>query len=209
MRDEDGITLVEVLIAALVLTVGIVALIGAFANGRKLTLLSERRTAMVHRAQLELERLQTYPYGELAMIAEPAHSTEASNPDYYITAGAPSSYQYGGSKEEAELLVVGSAHKECTSTSEAEAKSGCGIVEASPTGRACSKNVGACEWSNGAVTGKIYDFITLHTDSTCAKCLTKEFKRLTVVVTVKVPAGTREPAPVRISTLIAEPSTVS
>ncbi len=214
MRGEQGLTLVEVLIASLVLTVGIVALIGAFANGRKLTLLSERRTVMAHRAQLELERLQTYPYRELAMIASPSHSSETSNPDYYVTAGSPATYQYGEGKTESESVVVAAKagteeEKACKSTSEAEIKSECGIVWAAPTGKSCATYVGACEWSSGAVSGKIYDFVTAHEDVGCTKCVSKTYERLTVVVTVKVPSGTREPAPVRISTLIAEPSNVS
>ena len=53
--------IVEVLVAVLVLSVGIIGLIGAFDSARKLTLLSERRTSMAHRAQLEIERLQTHP----------------------------------------------------------------------------------------------------------------------------------------------------
>lgn len=51
---------IEVLIASLVLTVGVLGLIGAFDSARKLSLLSERRTAMSHRAQLEIERLRVW-----------------------------------------------------------------------------------------------------------------------------------------------------
>ena len=96
---------VEVLIAALVLTVGIVGLIGAFDSSRKLTLLSERRTAMAHRAQLEIERLQTVPYSELAMNSAPTHSSETTNPDYYVKEGG-TEYQYGTVGTEAEKLAT-------------------------------------------------------------------------------------------------------
>ncbi len=108
---EDGFSLIEVLIAALVLTVGILGLVGAFDSARKLTLLSERRTAMAHIAQLELERLQSYPYSQLAMSSAPAHSSEKSNPDYYVTEGAEPTYQYGNDRGETESLVV----EECAS----------------------------------------------------------------------------------------------
>ncbi len=183
--------MIEVLIAALVLTIGILGLIGAFNSGRKLTLLSERRTAMAHRAQLEIERLQTYPYGQLALATAPAHSGEKANPDYYVAEGSEPTYQYGEQATETEPLAVSAAQ---------------GVVAAAPSGRQCASSVGACEWADGQVSGNVYDFVTWHTDKNCGLgCPAKEnYKRLTVVVTAKVPAGGREPAPVRLSTLVAE-----
>jgi Tfp pilus assembly protein PilV len=209
---EDGFTIVEVLIAALVMTIGILGLIGAFDSSRKLTLLSERRTAMAHRAQLEIERLQTYPYGQLAMISAPAHSSETTNPDYNVNLNSPvkcTSTGYGcyafnsEATTEEEPLVSATKEKECLTTSEGE----CGIAAVSPTGRKCSEKVGACEWVDGLVTGKVYDFITWHSDANCLKCLlkTNNYKRLTVVVTATVPANNHAPPPLRVSTIVAEP----
>lgn len=183
--------MIEVMVGAMLLTVGILGLIGAFDSSRKLTLLSERRTAMAHRAQLETERLQSYSYGKLAMAAAPTHSSEKTNPDFYVTEGTVSTYQYGEKAAEAESLVVAVGE---------------GIMATSPTGRSCSVYVGACEWADGQVGGKVYDFVTWHTDGNCgAGCPTAEnYKRITVVVTASVP-GNREPAVVRVSTLIAKP----
>jgi Tfp pilus assembly protein PilV len=190
-RSEEGWGVVEVLIAVLILTVALLGLIGAFNSARKLTLLSERRTSLAHRAQLEVERLQATPYSELLMSSTPAHSSETTNPDYYVKAGTPPEYQYGAASTEAETLAI--------------AASG-GAIAAQPTGRACSSYIGACEWKDGVLSGNVYDFVTWHTDKNCgAKCPTKEnYKRLTVVVTLTVPSGARQVAPLRVSTLIAE-----
>jgi Tfp pilus assembly protein PilV len=184
---------VEVLIAALVLTVGIVGLIGAFDSARKLTLLSERRTAMAHRAQLEIERLQTISYSELAMNSAPTHSAETANPDYYVKEGGTHEYQFGAGGTEVETLAIAE---------------GTGKVSATPSGRSCAEKVGACEWKDGLLSGNVYDFVTWHTDTHCgAECPASEnYKRLTVAVTVKVPAGNHEPTPVRVSTLLAKPN---
>ena len=185
---EDGFTLIELLVAILVLTVGLLGLIGGFDSARKLNLLSERRTSMAHRAQLEVERLQAIPYGELAMHEAPSHSTSKENPDYYVKEGG-TEYQYGEKETEAEKLVT-----ELT-----------GKISKEPTGRKCSKEVGACEWEDGSVSGNVYDFVTWHSDkNVCAKTETN-YKRLTVVVTAKVPSGNHQPAAVRVSTLIANP----
>lgn len=201
LNADSGFTVIEVLVAVLILTVGLLGLVGAFDSARKLNLLSERRTSMAHRAQLEIERLQAIAYGELLMISTPTHSTETTNPDYYVKEGSPSEYQYGTVSTEAEQLAIAKA--ECVTL-----KTPCGTISASPTGRECSQKVGACQWKDGLVSGNVYDFVTWHTDAKCGlKCPTKEnYKRLTVVVTVKVPSGSREVAAVRVSTLIAESS---
>jgi Tfp pilus assembly protein PilV len=206
-------SLIEVLIAAVVLTLGVAATVGAFDSSRKLSLLTERRTAMAHRAQLEIERLQTYPYAQLAMVSAPVHSAEKTNPDRYFDYSSPVKCTeveaYGcfawNEEQTGEEEAVVKGGKACVTTSEKE----CGWVEANPTGRKCPpEKIGSCEWSDGLVEGKVYDFVTWHTDSNCTECKTKEkaAKRLTVVVTAKVPSGNHEPAPVRVSTLVTESS---
>jgi Tfp pilus assembly protein PilV len=180
--------LVEVLVAILVLTVGLLGLIGAFDSARKLNLLSERRTSMAHRAQLEVERLQAIPYEQLAMKSAPSHSTEETNPDFYVKEGG-TEYQYGAASTEAEKVALEASN---------------GVIEPSPSGRKCSEKLGACEWEGGHVSGNVYDFVTWHTDNTCTKTV-NNYKRLTVVVTAKVPSDNNQPAAVRVSTLIANP----
>jgi prepilin-type N-terminal cleavage/methylation domain-containing protein len=209
---QQGFALIEVLIAALVIAIGILGLVGAFDSARKLSLLSERRSSMGHRAQLELERLQTYPYSELAMTSAPSHSNETNNPDYYVNYSSPvkctsagdGCYAWNAESTGEEEALVPASKGECTTTPEA----GCGVAGSSPTGRGCSSKVGACEWSDGQLEGKVYDFVTWHTDGRCGvACPSKEnYKRLTVVVTDKVPSGNHEPAQVRVSTLVTEAS---
>lgn len=213
--------MVEVLVAVIVLSIGILGLVGAFDSARKLDLLSERRTISAHRAQLEIERLQAIPYAQLAMISAPTHSSESTNPDYYVNYSSPVKCTSGKcyawntqSTGEEEPLVIATTKAgvesgvECSSSASKE----CGVVATSPTSRACTSHVGACEWTDGNVSGKVYDFITWHSDSVCAKeeagkklCSSESYKRITVVVTATVPSG-QEPTPVHVSTLIAEPS---
>ena len=212
-RAEEGSTLIEVMVAAMVLALGVAALFGAFDSAQKLTLLSERRTTMAHRAQLEIERLQTYPYSELAMATAPGHSSETGNPDYYVNYNSPvkcttagdGCYAWTAQQTEAEeALVPAGKNGECTTLVTTE----CGVVSSTPTGRKCSASVGACEWSDGFVEGKVYDFVTWHSDGHCGSgCSEKEnYKRLTVVVTAKVPRGNHEPPAVRLSTIVTESS---
>lgn len=186
---EDGFTLVELLAAVLILTVGLLGLIGAFDSARKLNLLSERRTSMAHRAQLEIERLQAEPYEKLAMTSAPTHSSTITNPDFYVKEGT-TKYQYGEKAAEEEQLVVSSG----------------GAISPSPKERKCSNVVGACEWSDGEVSGNVYDFVTWYSEPSklCTKYEKPCPKRITVVVTANVPSGNHEPHAVRVSTLVAE-----
>jgi Tfp pilus assembly protein PilV len=198
LKAEDGFMLLEVLVAILVLTIGLLGLIGAFASARRLNLLSERRTSMAHRAQLEIERLQAIPYAQLAMHEPPAHSTEPTNPDYYVNSSPTTCTSVGD----------GCYAWNAESTSEEEPlvklETGKG-VNASPTGISCSTEVGACEWQDGLIKGNVYDFVTWHKDENVCKTAVNNYKRITVVVTVKVPSGNHQPAAVRVSTLIANP----
>jgi prepilin-type N-terminal cleavage/methylation domain-containing protein len=199
LAAEDGFTLVELLIAVLVLTVGLLALIGGFDSARKLNVLSERRTSMAHRAQLEIERLEAIPYAQLGMESPPAHSAVVTNPDFYVNptpATCTSLLSYGCYAWNAENIAEQEALVPATSSPK---------VAASPTGRKCSTLVGACEWEDGPVSGNVYDFVTWAKDKNCTKTQ-ENYKRLTVAVTVKVPSGTHKTAVVRVSTLIANPA---
>jgi hypothetical protein len=149
------------------------------------------------------------------MISAPSHSAETTNPDYYVNLASPvkcstaNCFAWNLSKTtEEEPLVIAEESKAC----ESETQTKCGAVAISPTGRNCTGTPGACEWTDGNVSGKVYAFITWHTDPVCEKeeagkalCSTSSYKRITVIVTVSVPNG-REPTPTRVSTMIAEPS---
>jgi Tfp pilus assembly protein PilV len=205
---QGGFTLVEVLVAIVVTVLGVLGLVGAFDSARRLSLLAERRTAMAHRAQLEVERLQTYPFAQLEMISAPSHSSQKTSPDYSVNkCGAEYCYAWNAENTGEEEKLVDPEKTEAEVECGTLEATKCGRAAASPTGRKCSEKVGACEWSDGPLTGNVYDFITWHNDSKCTECKVKEkaYIRLTVVVTVKVPAGNHEPTPLRVSTLVAKP----
>lgn len=230
LRTQDGMTLVEVLVAMLVLTVGIISMVSMFDGARKLTLAAERRESIAHLAQRELERLQSVPYDELAMATKPAHESipaadttteEQENfihehPDYYVDYASPvtcTEVETAGCfavdvKEPTteESLVVTKSGEKCPVSTTTEKE--CGVVSASPTGVECSEvnPFGACEWTDGRLKGDVYDFVTYHKDPACKTECEKSYKRVTVVVTVNVPAGSRVPTPVRVSTMIPNPT---
>lgn len=195
VRHEGGFTLIEVMVAAFVITVGMLGLIGAFDSARKLTLLSERRTAIAHRAQLEVERLETVQYSKLALNAAPTHSTEKTNPNYYVQAGG-TEYQWEQSQGQS---------SNSTNTDKLVTE-GTGILEPGAATAACPTAPEAarsdpCTWSSSLLSGSVYYYVSVSKDSVCVKVPCP--KRLTVAVTVTVPASTHAVTPAVVSTIIS------
>ena len=154
MMREDGFSIVEVLVAALVLSVGVIAMIATFDASRRLTGVAERQTLMVHRAEREFERVAALPFTQVAMTATPAHSADPQNPNYYVTTATPATFQWDrNSAGTAEPFAVDPAGT-FTPTTEASAQP-------------CPAATNPCKWSDGLQSGYVYDFITWHYDSVC------------------------------------------
>jgi prepilin-type N-terminal cleavage/methylation domain-containing protein len=181
LARDDGFTLVELLAAIVVLIVGIFGAYTAFDASRRLSLVSERHGTMAQIAQQEIERIEGTPYGQIGLNATPAHSSDTTNPNYYVTAGSPSTLQYDRAGSATENLDVDATK---------------GTVVPSRT------------WSEvtqgGTLTGNIYDYITWSSDSQCAPgCpASQDYKRITVAVTM---TQGLHPSPVYVSSVIADP----
>jgi Tfp pilus assembly protein PilV len=190
-RSDSGFTIIEVIVAAAVLMLGILASVGAFQSSRVLTLVSERQTSMAHRAQQELERVEALSYTQIAMSAAPTHSASALNPDFYVGSGT---FQYDRSDAtKTEPFVVDSTNGTIT-----------------PGSAGCADGCSGT-WSDGRLSGEIFTFVTWYTDgSNGSRCspgcpASNDFKRITVAVTLSN-TTLRPPQPVWASTFKADPS---
>ena len=180
MRAEHGFTIIELLIAMVLLIVGITALAETFVAAGKLTLVSERQAAMTHAGQAELERLRSLGYAQLALTAPPGSSASPTNPGYYVTSQGGSYYlQPDPGSPATEQVAIDATN---------------GQVSASPTA-----------WSSGNSSGSIYDYVTYHTDGNCGVgCpASQNYKRIVVEVTQS--SGASPKNPVMIQTLAASP----
>jgi hypothetical protein len=179
--SESGFTLIEVVVAAVVLVTGIMSTLMALDTSRKLSLVSERSTTMSHIAQREIERIQGIPYADIGLTGTPGTSTDPNNPDYYVAAGPPATFQWDH---------VGGQ----TSPLDVDPSPGNGTVVPSQS------------WTEGQFTGTIYDFVTWVTDSNCSPgCVNgaNDYKRITVAVTM---ASGLHPNPVYVTSVIADPN---
>jgi Tfp pilus assembly protein PilV len=212
MRSEDGFTIVEVLVAATILVVGVITALQALDSSRRLTLVAERQTTMAHRAQQELERLKSLPYSQVALTTTSSSWSTSSGDATYVsgtTGSCPGSasaaapqYQSDPTQPVEPLVING-----CSYTINGATTPVTGGSVAPVTG-----------WQNGSgsqyLSGSVYDFVTWSNDPTCAQTAspgsicptTNDYKRITVVVTANNVAHPSKPAVV--SAYIADPNAI-
>jgi prepilin-type N-terminal cleavage/methylation domain-containing protein len=182
--DESGMTLVELLVAAAVMAVGVLALMGTFDGSRQLVGTSEKNDVAAHQGETELERIIATGYKNVALTAAPTHSTSQTNPDYYVNSGA---YQYdqGSSPAAAENLWVDPTNGSVTHTA---------------------------TWNDGQsrLSGSLYDYVTLVSDPNATDPNNTDpkkhpAKRVTVVVTVNNNGAGGLKKPVIVSAIVIDP----
>src|SRR4051794_18821549 len=83
--SEAGFSLIELLIAVLLMAVGVAATIGVFGASGRTTLVSQQAQVAAQQAQAELDRLSKLRYGQLAMTSTPTASTDSKNPNYRVS----------------------------------------------------------------------------------------------------------------------------
>jgi type II secretory pathway pseudopilin PulG len=169
---EGGFTIVEVLVAALILTIGALTTFGLLSTATKNSQRAKATQVALDRAQREIEALRSLSNKELALTATPENSTDPLNPNYRVSAGTfaltrqpPSGYAtmvvnggsiYGGG------LIAG------------------GIV-----------NPGPSSFTSGDVSGKIYRYVVWRNDVKCgSKCPgEQDFKQVVVAVKLDKPGN--------------------
>ena len=174
LADQRGMSIVEVMVAALVLAVGVLATINVVLGSRNLTTTSEKLEAASHIAEKELEDLQSLRYAALAH-----KTTPASGPaPHTVTAGT------------ACTLCGGYYQWKTGSTEPTVVDAVNGTVSAAAT-----------SWSDGRLNGSVWRFVT-HVNDASTPAITQDYKRLTVVVTVNGRPGLNNP--VVLSTYAAQ-----
>jgi type II secretory pathway pseudopilin PulG len=163
---EAGMTIVEVIVATLILALGAAATFGVLTSASKNTQRAKATQVALNRAQLEIETLRSLSNSQLAMTATPNKSTNTLSPNYRVSNGTfalvrnpMGSYAnmvvnggslYGGG------FVAG------------------GIVQPGPT-----------PFTSGDVSGRIYRYVVWRDDTTCpaATCPgTQDYKEIVVAV---------------------------
>jgi hypothetical protein len=197
-------TIVELLVALLILAVGILATFALFESSKRAMHVSEVLEGQNHIAQRELERIESLGYSNAALTGTSSSWSATQDSYTYVSRpgggcpGAPGgpapTYQpdrgTGGSTASEPLVIDG-----CTG----------------PDGKPISGGVIAPVDTTTYPGYTVYDFITWHDDATCGTtqqgvCPTiASYKRATVVVTANQVPRLTPTSPVLDSTVIADP----
>ena len=164
MASEDGFGLVELMVAATLMLVGVLSGFVAFEASQRADARGERTASVAHRAQSEIERIEALPYASVGMegtLPTNSGSGNAKDPLNYVV-NSPAEYKYDWSEpSKKEPFVTG------------------GSIGAYSTA-----------WTLGNVSGTLYRFVTWVSDP-CPSCAnSQDYKRVTIVLTT---SGTAAP----------------
>jgi hypothetical protein len=174
LADDRGMTLVEVVIAALVLVLIGLAVLGLGSAASRNTYRAEQGQVLVNRVQAELEHIRQLPFPEVALTGLPTHSTDPANPNSRV-----SGTQFGLSRDGTNpqpLLYNG------------------GVTPTGATVSGGSIDPGPTPFVSGDVHGKIYRYVVAPgAPANCASCTADDVRRVIVAVTLDDTAsgGTR------------------
>lgn len=137
LRAEEGMSMVEAMVAIAVLIVGLLATFVVLDGSRELTTVSERKQVAVHRAEDQLERLKTISFARLELAATPVCPTPcpANDPRAQVS-GTNYDWDASSTTNPVEPLVV---------------------VGATPNPDAVTSRT---TWSDGRFTGTLDVFVT-------------------------------------------------
>ena len=80
VHDERGMTIVEGVVACLVLAIGALASMQVFDTATRTTYRAEESQTLVNRLQAELEEVKSLPFGSVAMTSVPTDTGDQDDP---------------------------------------------------------------------------------------------------------------------------------
>jgi hypothetical protein len=178
LRREEGMTVVEMLVAATLMLVGVIALLTTFDGSRDLVSTSERSGIAAHRGELEVEKALSLGYKNIALTSTPVHAASSLSPDYYANADGTYQWDQSTSPKPADPMAV------------------------DPTDGALTH---VSTWNDGQsrLGGSIYRYVTWIDDPHIAG--THDAKRITIAVTVDNVTGHGFKKPVLVSSIAIDP----
>ena len=164
IADESGITLIEVLVAVIVLVAGSFAVLGTIAAATRNTYRAQQNQVINNVLQREMEKVRQLPYDNIALTSAPATSSNPSDPGYRVFGG---NFGLNANGSNVAPLVVNGGSLTGGGTIAT------GAVDPGPT-----------SFTSGDVSGKIYRYVVWQDDSGCSSLQcpgTQDFKRVVIV----------------------------
>jgi hypothetical protein len=164
MRGEEGLTIVEVVVAGLILVAGALGVLGIIDSATRNTFRAEQSQVVSNVLQGEVERLREIPYSKLALTALPLDSGDPEDPNSRV---ASTSFYYTGRDETGLKPIVYNGAANGKETIEG------GTVDPGPD-----------PFQVGDVTGDVYRYVVW---DTCPSALCQDKRHLKrVIVAVRL-----------------------
>jgi hypothetical protein len=172
-------TVIELMVAASLMSVAVIAMISTFDGSRDLVSTSEKNSVAAHQGEREVEKALALSYESIALTNTPSHSGSTSSPDYYVNSDGTYQWDQSASPKPPEPMVADPTLGLLTHVS---------------------------TWSDGhsRLSGSIYRFVTWVDDPNVAGV--HNTKRVTIAVTVNNigPKGPKKP--VIVSSIAIDPT---
>jgi hypothetical protein len=162
---QDGLTVVEVMVAALILVLGALAVATLVGAGAKNTFRSEQSQVLSDRLQQEMEAIKELPYDQVALTGLPADTFDIKDPRWRVV-GTNYAVSKDGSGPEPMVYNGSSLYAGGTVTA--------GAIDPAPA-----------PFQSGDVNGTIYRFVAFEDDPSCpaAQCPgSQDIKRVIVAI---------------------------
>ncbi len=176
MAQEGGFTMIEVIVATLVLVMGAFATFGVLRVAVVNTHRAKATQVALDRAQQEIEALRSLSNEELALTVTPPHSTNVLNPDNRVSGG-----EFALTRS-----PVGNYRKLVVNGGELYGGGFISVGKVSP---------GPTQFTTGDVKGQVYRYIVWRNDTSCPESTcpgTQDYKQ--IVVAVKLDSPPNQPA---------------
>jgi prepilin-type N-terminal cleavage/methylation domain-containing protein len=167
-NEEAGFTIIEVLVAMLIVSLAAMATFGLLSSAIRNTQRVQASQVALEYAEQEMELLRSMKDGELALVARPTHSKSVENPNYRVSESkdtfALSRNPIGNERS----LVLQNGTRD----------DGSHITEA-------AVSPGPTPFTSGDVSGKVYRYIVWRNDEQCSETNCpgkKDYKQIVVAV---------------------------
>jgi Tfp pilus assembly protein PilV len=170
LRADDGMTIAEVMVAALILVTGALAVLNMVGTAARGSYRSEQSQVVSNRLQSEIERITQLPWEQVALTGVPSDSTDTNSPAWRVQ-GTSYSITQDGTQPRA-LVYNGSALAAGGTVSD-------GTVSAAPQA-----------FTSGDVHGTIYRYVVWENDPSCPESTcpgSQDLKR--VIVAIRLDGG--------------------
>lgn len=162
--EQRGMTIVEVLVAGLILVVGSLALLALVDTAARSTFRAEQGQVISDKLQQEMEAIKQLPYNEIALTSVPVDTADTKDPRWRISGTTFAVQQNGGTP----LPLVYNG----------------GTLYAGGTVTGGAVNPGPTPFQSGDIKGNIYRFVSWEDAPNCpaSQCPgTQDIKRIVVV----------------------------